>query len=480
MKYRMIYAHKHRTEVIMRLSDAFPGFAAEETTQEVSDYYNSTFAIVSKMAYLIGVPKEHFSDAKKALQIEYYNKLEQNKAARIIRNLSILRTAIELNFSRISREMFSNLKNITTLPEYVPQNVLNQLALDGISLYRANYQLIKYIIDINRHINDRINNCKDIFPVWLQWSYVRELFIMPNGLTEQGCVQAGKYYYQIKSWCPYGVYLNWTGGAHGNILFNDKKFVSLLYEVNEDCFSDLGKVSDASDLTKHGIYGFLADSDGSVMLVDCENSDPYKLYAVLENLNHEVLLDKIQKIILFDDVHAASAWSILNQFTDIPIEHVMIERLTDRKSLVDIKLTATACREHYQNGVNSLVLVSSDSDYWGLITSMPSAKFLMMVEYEKCGHGIKAALTNTGIYYCFIDDFCTGNTEELQKSALLREVNKSLRNSVQLNINDLLRQAYQSTRIDMTAKEKRQFYDRYIKSMKLKIDEDGAMIIELG
>ena len=43
----------------------------------------------------------------------------------------------------------------------------------------------------------------------------------------------------------------------------------------------------------------------------------------------------------------------------------MIERIKQNKSLVDIKLTARACQEHYQKQVDSFVIVSSDSDYWG-------------------------------------------------------------------------------------------------------------------
>ena len=38
----------------------------------------------------------------------------------------------------------------------------------------------------------------------------------------------------------------------------------------------------------------------------------------------------------------------------------------------------------YKNDVDSFVIVSSDSDYWGLISSLPDAHFLVMIEREKC------------------------------------------------------------------------------------------------
>lgn len=199
---------------------------------------------------------------------------------------------------------------------------------------------------------------------------------MPDGLSENGIKRAANEYYENKSGYPYGVYINWPFTNKGNILYNDKKFVTLLYEANEDSFYDMSKISDAGNMAKAGIYRFLGDSERVVMMVDCENSDPYKLYATLNNLDQQALLAKISKIVLFDDVNTASAWSILEDFTEIPIEYILIERLKDNKSLVDIRLTASASREHYRDGVNDFILVSSDSDYWGLITELPEANLL--------------------------------------------------------------------------------------------------------
>ena len=90
----------------------------------------------------------------------------------------------------------------------------------------------------------------------------------------------------------------------------------------------------------------------------------------------------------------------MRSYTSIPVEHILIERIKQNKSLVDIKLTARACKEHYQNEVDSFVIVSSDSDYWGLISSMPDAGFLVMIEREKCGPDMKAALADTCVFYC--------------------------------------------------------------------------------
>lgn len=145
------------------------------------------------------------------------------------------------------------------------------------------------------------------------------------------------------------------------------------------------------------------------MVVDCENSDPYKLCATLKSLDYQYT-SKISQVILFDDVHTATAWEILEQYTKLPVEHILIERVKENKSLVDITLTARASKEHYQNKVDSFIIVSSDSDYWGLISVLNEAQFLVMVEREKCGPDMKRALVESGIFYCYIDDFYSANS----------------------------------------------------------------------
>ena len=274
--------------------------------------YSSTYTVISKVAYLIGVPKKFFEAEYAPPQLQTFDQMEREKNARIIRDLCRLRTAIEQNYGRINKAFLYDLKNLHTLPEYIPQECLHRLSEDGIELLRANYKLTQYIIDINLHIANRINNCRDLLPLWLKWEYVRELFLMPNGTKEAGLKRAAEEYCANRTHYPYQVYINWPAQEEqGNILHNDKKFITLLYEMHEDYFADLSKVSDAGSAAKAGIYQFLEGSRRTAIVVDCENSDPYKLYAMLNNLDQNALLGKIAKIILYDDVHTTTAWQIL-------------------------------------------------------------------------------------------------------------------------------------------------------------------------
>ena len=311
-------------------------FNQVHTAAEKIQYKDSTYEIVSKVAYLIGVPLRIFENEHEAPQMDVYKRLELDKNARIIRNLCIIRTEIERNFKKIIDKMRTEYRSLLSMPEYVSASAINALTADGINfIKKSSTQLSGYIVEINRIISDRINNCKSLFPLWLNWPYVRELFIMPNGLSEKGSKDAAAVYYESLSFYPYQVYINWHPYDAGNILYNDKKFVTLLYEWNNDEFTEYSKVSDAGTYVKGNIHDYINDGEQVVVVVDCENSDPYRLSATLRGLDR-AYLDKINSIILFDDVHTASAWSILEQFTHIPVEHITIERIKqkDRKSVV--------------------------------------------------------------------------------------------------------------------------------------------------
>lgn len=458
----------------MDLSSLLP----QTVETEVIAYKDSTYELVSKVAYLIGVPKRIFENEHEAPRLEIYEKLEKDKTARIVRNLCLIRTSIERNFKYINDAMRTEYKSILSLLEYVPAESINQLALDGVNfIKKSSTKLAQHIVEINRLLSDRINNCKSLFPLWINWQYIKDLFIMPNGLSEQGTKDAAELYYSNLSRYPYQVYINWDPQDEGNILYNDKKFVTLLYRWHDDYFCEMSKVSDAGTYVKSNIYDYIDESDKVVVVVDCENSDPYKLVATLKNLNEEYT-QKIASIILFDDEHTASAWRILEQFTQIPVEHILIERIKQSKSLVDIMLTARACQEHYTNNVDSFIIVSSDSDYWGLIRSLPQARFLVMIEREKCGPDMKAALVSAGIFFCYIDDFFSGNAEEIKHSALFREMYRYIDNTVNLNVNKMFDDALRATRIDMSDSEKNQFFHRYIRTLQMSISEDGDVILD--
>ena len=53
-------------------------------------YKDSTYEIVSKVAYLIGVPRNIFENEHEAPKMEVFLRLDRDKSARIIRHLCIM------------------------------------------------------------------------------------------------------------------------------------------------------------------------------------------------------------------------------------------------------------------------------------------------------------------------------------------------------------------------------------------------------
>lgn len=86
-------------------------------------YTDSTYDIVSKVAYMIGVPLRVFENPHEPPKLEIYMVLNKDKNARIIRHLSILRTSIERGFGHISEKMKYQYKSILNMPEHIPQCV---------------------------------------------------------------------------------------------------------------------------------------------------------------------------------------------------------------------------------------------------------------------------------------------------------------------------------------------------------------------
>ncbi len=434
---------------------------------------SETYEIVSKIAYLAGVKKSIFENEFQTPDIEWYNKINEVKEARIIRSLCKIRTALQLYYRQIEPAMLYNLKNLETLP-YFSADDIKQLREWGLDIVKINYRPNRYIIDMNKYILNNIDACRNLFPLWLKWQYIRELFIMPDGFLEDKVkLEWGKFTNNLDSY-PYQVYINWNPVNDGNILYNDRKFVKLLYQQHGDIFKDNSKVSDAGALVKNNIYNFIDVSDKTVLIVDCENSDPYKLCSTLRSLSDEEL-KKVHKIILYDDIHTSKAWGLLERYTRIKVEHVMIERVNKFKSLVDIRLTAGVCREFYENHVDSFIILSSDSDFWGLISSLPQASFLVMIENEKCGADIKEALEEGGIFYCSLDDFCTGNIDDLKTVMLKNELQNELDAVFTININELLDNIYENCRIPLNKTERQRFIDKYVKTLRLSISGDGIM-----
>ncbi|MDO5409768.1 MAG: NYN domain-containing protein [Lachnospiraceae bacterium] len=443
-------------------------------TETPPTYLNNTYEITSRIGYLIGVKKEIFENESSTLQQKCYNLLNEIKSARIIRNLCILRTVLFKRYKYINHEIYYNMKNLHTLPEYVPEGLLRDLSDDGMDVIHANWQLNQYIVFVSTEIKQRIADCRELFPLWINWDYIKELFIIPKIAENKQLKAVWGYYTNHLDRYPFQMFINWKAQDDGNILLNDEKFIKILYGIHGKVFYDTNKLKDASDYTKTSIYNYIQQGENLAIVVDCENADPYKLYSMLNNLDGDNLR-KVSKIILYNDIHASTAWKLFNRFVNISVEHKMISRVKENKSLVDIQLAVGTCREYYENRIDSFILISSDSDYWGLIQEMPECRFLVMVEYEKCSGAIISAMKENGITYCYLDDFCSNNLEAIQAEALLIEM-RAYFSEHQISVQELIQESVYNTRATMSDKELEQFKKRYLSKMRVVVENEMIRI----
>ncbi|MCM1578522.1 MAG: NYN domain-containing protein [Ruminococcus sp.] len=436
-----------------------------------------TKTIVVTMAFMIGVKKSTLYTVYAAENGELLAQLEKSKEALTIRYLCKLRTTLMQKFKKTDNAISYDFKNINSLEWYDSDNI-KQLEQWGYTIILANKRAADYTVHFNTLIHDNINQCRSLFPDWINWDYIKDLFVIPKYQSSQHLkFEFEKYMDKIVIY-PFQMYIHWKPKDVGNLLSSDGKFLEYIYSSNGDYFGDRSKYRDAVDDVKNNIYDFIDSSYKTVIAVDCENSDVYKLYGMLKNLNREEI-DKIEKIILFDDDHTNNGWDHLEKFINIPVEHIEVTRVVDHKSIVDIRMAAGICREFYVNDVTSFMLLSSDSDYWGLISSLKEAAFLVVIEYEKCGSAIKETLDRNGTYYCSLDDFCTGNIDEFKRAVLISELNSLLPDLLSYNGKQLAYKLYEVARIPADENEIMNFYNKYIKTIRLTVDDNGNFSFEI-
>lgn len=436
--------------------------------------------IVSKVGYMIGVPRQFFEDGK--LQLEYYDSLEAEQDARIVRNLCYVYTMLNRHFSKIQGEMKANVKNLDSIEE--TEDAIKTLQDADVDIINANYTVNKYRPMIAREIRKRIVACAKFFPDWVMWEYVEKLFQFP--VVEQDKLQCKlcKQFVDMMDRYPFGMYLKWNFSIedYGNILSNDEKFLNRLYQQNKAAFSDVSKVRQENKYTQQNIERFLAQSQRTVALVDCENCNPLKFYALLQSLSAEAL-PKIQKIILFDDVNASSIWRLIDRYTDATIDHCMTERVLGVKSVVDANLIVRCCQEHYVGQADSFLLFSSDSDYWALIRNLTTARFFVMFEHEKTSNAMLDHLKENDVPYCFIDRFYHSEaSQRLREDVVSLECDNYVKQhalTYGLNLNTMLSNVLTSTCISMSEQEQKAFKKRLFNSLSLKMNDNGVVSISI-
>ena len=434
----------------------------------------NTYQLVLPIAYLLGVNSEKIKLMPQGS--EALEKLQKNEKATIIRALCNIRSNLMLKWEETEYSIVYSMKNLGEQELF--KDDIKTLNNYGVEFIKVNCKTNQYIIRANHFIKQFIEGIKDIFPQWIEWNYIKNMFIMPNGNSDAAIKKEKIKYTSNMNDYPYQRYVNLRIKSNGNILYNDEKFVKCLYESNNAKFTDSSKLKKAPNKVKNNIYTFVENQKEVIVAVDCENSDAFKIASVFKQLNQDNL-KKIKKIVLFDDVNTTSAWRYLQKITGIPVEYVLVERVKRNKSLVDMKICAEVTKERYKNGVQAFILASSDSDYWGLISSLPDTNFLVLIEGEKCGKDIKTALIENDSYFCNLDIFGTSSVAELKINIISNAFEQVLSSLPLYNLKDLLKGCLSDLKISLSEEEWRNIYDILSSKTKVKLRDSGDYYFDL-
>lgn len=105
--------------------------------------------------------------------------------------------------------------------------------------------------------------------------------------------------------------------------------------------------------------------------VDCDNIDFFKFLSMLDTLDEQGVKDL--DFYLYTDLKATYMWNIIDDIRNTDsfnFIHKRVDRVKGNKSVVDLVLTVDICKEVMENGCKNIGLISSDSDFYGVLDSL--------------------------------------------------------------------------------------------------------------
>ena len=450
-------------------------------TEDRSAYRNYSKNIALTVGFLLGVSDEslmkRLENSEEYLPIK--EALEKNEDAVAIRHLNNIRSNLILHFKEVSL----NLRNMNAT--FTPLDRMDLFKDDFRVLNRMSIYIItgkpdinEYLKRINNEIIRRIDKIEKLFPDWVRFKHIRTMFIMPNNIEEES-----KKFQVYQSLYPFRRYFYWREPFDcGYILSTDRDLLTVIYRNGNEIFTDGDRVCDASDNVKNNINEFINSASKIQVFIDGENADPYRFASAIESLkDHEI--EKINKIVVYyDSEHTTKAWTMLKHFTyGVEVETVPVERIVENKSLVDHRLVMGVSKAIYKEDVDSIILVSSDSDFWSVIDASEDVRYLVMVESEKCGHEFKNLLRDKDVFYCYLDKFITPDDDKFFKIVFKHELEKIISDNFSLgNARALLSSVLHSCRAGVSKAEEDMLFEKYIKTLSLRINADGNFVLEIA
>lgn len=396
---------------------------------------NKSIAFV--VSYLMGVDTTYLRDNFK-LDYESSNKcksFENYVDSALFRNLNQVRQSILFNFDKYLEKKFpkSVEKSIKFLKS---KNIDLELALNTLSLNQFFNYLSKMIevIQYKCLLDFDLPNIEDLeylftYPT-LSYTQLEEISGIANELRSKN----GVYVYQsekIRTTLS-RAFLNDRNLFYSIYSMQSKKFnielsdftmqyrTEMGVDIDETIFIDSVKIYETfvtpkitevqvvsqpqiTDIQLHfGVKDAVPmnmseylKSENLKLFVDCDNVELFKFLAFINRLDSR----NISGIVLVIDEKSNYLWKVFRSIYKGPISirSINVPRLKEQKSVVDVVLTKAVCESVYLENTERILLFSSDSDFFGLISSFPEIDFGVCYVSNAMGQDYLKYLNNNNI-----------------------------------------------------------------------------------
>lgn len=155
--------------------------------------------IVLNISYLLGLDRERLKNSFKNVEKieEVLERLDKNKFVRIIRCLAILRFEILIKYKKIREKMIAVVP-LNEMHDLIRTDLINELSKYGIDAIKIDKGTSVQFSYLNDKISENIENVKDIFPSWIKWNYIKDIFKIPNCYVKGGKNLKGKNIDKLK------------------------------------------------------------------------------------------------------------------------------------------------------------------------------------------------------------------------------------------------------------------------------------------
>lgn len=455
--------------------------------------FKAKHELCSRIGYLIGVSANNFYEAQgSTLSAAVFREMDAIREAQTLRDLCILRSAMLKNNSEIYRR-FRDGRNIRTLGtltiptaggsleiEPVPVAVLDRLYRNGISIYLSRPDIYQYLMLLNQKLSQCLDTpaARRLFPPDLQYAYLREMFLFPQGTTAKNVLFQAEGYLCNRRRYPYGCYINWPP-QEGNLLAADDTFVQQLYEQHQDSYENIRRYRSYPAADGGDIRRFLEQQAGSIIVVDCATVRAELLYAVWDSLTDRQR-GSVQSVLLLCPGRAAEAWRLAAQ--RIPCARVQpIDGVQPGDESWSILLADMVSQELFRPETCGVLLMTEDTAYMTLLEESDALEMPFLVVTGRENAAMRQLLAAHGMQPCFPEMLLYAVQVDAgeKKTLAQRQLNACFPLETGLNLRRLAEQALGEAPFSLAEDEQAAFYSGCLARLRLEVAPDGAITLQL-